>query len=536
MKLAACVLLFFGTALHADSFDDLSAAEAAVREARAKDGAEGPACAGAIQRLLEAGRKATAEADKAATAAPANDPGRLRLVTEALAIRKRFADALFHSVALPRVEFAELSPVTGSPEFFDDLAARYAALHTAHAELSTRTRRKDDGRPAFDDHAEDRLRLQALVDGTIAQARLRRAWCLLWAARGTPDSDKRRQRLRAALDAFTLPADVAPARRKPFDFGAAVARFESDLVSDHPLQELRELPAAQATNGFRAAVLWESAHLYSSARRHVFAVSLVDRIAVLQLPADNWHTRHAPLLKLRLLNRMKLDARAAPADGDKASAAALEKTLIDAGRIAPSAPDGSLRTAAKPAGAARAWPGITPSAVEGEPGFWGLELGATGSVVYVIDRSGSMDPVFDSLKGELARAFRRLGANRKLNFIWFADGEPYKLATALVPAVPRNFDFVLKFIAQVPCRGSTQPPRDALTKALAMKPEAVILVTDEDTDPALVDQFIAKAKAPIHVIHVELEAGKAPANLMRLAEGTKGRFVSVPLDRILNGD
>lgn len=137
--------------------------------------------------------------------------------------------------------------------------------------------------------------------------------------------------------------------------------------------------------------------------------------------------------------------------------------------------------------------------------FMGIR--STGEhVVYVIDRSGSMgnDDRFAHACLELKRSIERLPASGSFSVIFFSAG-PYALPPgALVKATKRSKEEAAKWIESIIPMGNTDPTL-ALQQALAMKPQAIYLMTDGafDEPPSVlgvIDRFNADRSVSINTV------------------------------------
>lgn len=116
--------------------------------------------------------------------------------------------------------------------------------------------------------------------------------------------------------------------------------------------------------------------------------------------------------------------------------------------------------------------------------MWGVGEGQRArSVVYVLDRSGSMVEMFPLLKQELKRSIGSLEEDQTFDVIWFAAGDYAELSQKLLPATFANkrlaFDDINKPIEPA---GHTDPTA-ALRRAFGHKPDVLFLVTDADFAP-----------------------------------------------------
>lgn len=159
------------------------------------------------------------------------------------------------------------------------------------------------------------------------------------------------------------------------------------------------------------------------------------------------------------------------------------------------------------------------------------------SIIYVVDRSGSMDTLSDFLKHELAKAVNRLNSTQKFNVIWFSDGEPHMLAVNLVQATEDNKTRLFKHLQDVKMSGSTDP-RQAIFKALQMRPELIYVLTDGNFEPEFV-QAVTKAntaKIRINAIGFVLPGGEGHTNLERLVKENNGKFKAIDAIKLTGGN
>jgi hypothetical protein len=193
----------------------------------------------------------------------------------------------------------------------------------------------------------------------------------------------------------------------------------------------------------------------------------------------------------------------------------------DGGLVGPAAGDwGSLGASTGEAGG-------------GGASFFGLA--ARGSkFVFVVDRSGSMgnDRKLEEAKKELMRSVYALERASKFFIIFYETGFQPMPANGLVPATVPNKNTYLGWVEGIRPGGNTHPSQ-AMLKALALKPDAIWLLSDgefnENIDvPDLIRTNNPGAKVQIHTIAFHSDAG-APA-LQRIAEENRGtyKFVGQP--------
>jgi len=109
------------------------------------------------------------------------------------------------------------------------------------------------------------------------------------------------------------------------------------------------------------------------------------------------------------------------------------------------------------------------------------------TVVYVVDRSGSMTDSLEIVKAELKRSISELTEGDEFHVIFYSSGPPAEMPTRrLVDATERNKQLAFEFIDGVIAQGGTDPSA-ALERALAVKPELIYLLTDGEFDRQIVE-------------------------------------------------
>jgi len=113
--------------------------------------------------------------------------------------------------------------------------------------------------------------------------------------------------------------------------------------------------------------------------------------------------------------------------------------------------------------------------------LWGVGAGQRAdTVVYVMDRSGSMTDTFGTLKKELKKAIGELSDDQKFNVIWFSDERnPESWSSAPRSASLHNKRDAFAKIDEVYPEGQTDPI-PAIQKALQSRPDVMFLLSDGD--------------------------------------------------------
>ena len=115
--------------------------------------------------------------------------------------------------------------------------------------------------------------------------------------------------------------------------------------------------------------------------------------------------------------------------------------------------------------------------------LWGVGEGQRArSIVYVLDRSGSMQDVFPLLKRELKKAIGELEDDQEFNVIWFRSRRYEELSKRLVPATLANKRRAFGAINDIQPEGHTNP-MDALRRGFEYRPDVLFLISDADFFP-----------------------------------------------------
>ncbi len=166
------------------------------------------------------------------------------------------------------------------------------------------------------------------------------------------------------------------------------------------------------------------------------------------------------------------------------------------------------------------------------PEFFGLGGSALGarSVVYVVDRSGSMLEWFEAVKEELKRSVSKLRRSQKFHVIFFNHQTPvHNPPKKLVSAIRAQKQRLFSFLEQVFPLGQTKP-ETALRQALEMKPDLIYLLSDgQDFPPGLfrrLDEWNKDRAVQICTIAYVDSAGSELLELMAREHNGEFRYVS----------
>ena len=93
-----------------------------------------------------------------------------------------------------------------------------------------------------------------------------------------------------------------------------------------------------------------------------------------------------------------------------------------------------------------------------EPGIFGHDVGDACHVVYVIDRSGSMVDMFDTIRREVVTSFGRLSSEHDFHIIFYSDKRPDESPPErLVRANDSNKFYAWKFVETIRAHGRANP-------------------------------------------------------------------------------
>jgi len=160
--------------------------------------------------------------------------------------------------------------------------------------------------------------------------------------------------------------------------------------------------------------------------------------------------------------------------------------------------------------------------------FFGIR--AEGQLfIYVVDCSGSMldDDRLVRAKRELRRSVTNLQLPQRFQIIFYNDRP-----VPIMGELPRSADLTAKtqmnqWLRLIEPDGGTDP-RGALGMALAVRPDAIFLLSDGEFPDGTVEAIAKKnpRKVPIHC--VDLSGGEAGDQLQRIARESGGQYASRP--------
>lgn len=163
--------------------------------------------------------------------------------------------------------------------------------------------------------------------------------------------------------------------------------------------------------------------------------------------------------------------------------------------------------------------------------FFG-EKGEGRSFVFVIDCSGSMSVgTLQRANQELVAALEQLHARQDFSIIYF-NHETFQLGWPrvnpnLIAASLQNRKQAVAWMSRVIATGGTDP-RDAMTKALAMRPDTIFLLTDGAIPSETRETVKANNLNGTMVNTIGIGGGSEQGILQDIAKDNDGHFRFVP--------
>lgn len=174
--------------------------------------------------------------------------------------------------------------------------------------------------------------------------------------------------------------------------------------------------------------------------------------------------------------------------------------------------------------------------------MWGVGRGQQArSVVYVMDRSGSMSDTFTLLQRELMRSIGALDSEQLFNVIWFNQGQATEWSTRMRKATIENKRAAFEAIRRIVPEGSTEPI-DAIRKSLGFRPDVMFLLSDGDfgeENEKIISMFKQRNRTRRTIVNTILfiydTMGKGEHVLRSIAETNGGTFKHVTQDDVEQG-
>ena len=166
--------------------------------------------------------------------------------------------------------------------------------------------------------------------------------------------------------------------------------------------------------------------------------------------------------------------------------------------------------------------------------LWGVGQGQQArSVVYVLDRSGSMSGTFSLLQRELRRAVGSLEPDQLFNVIWFNEGAADEWSSRMRKATLQNKRKAFEALRMIVPQGQTEPV-DAVRRGLEYGPDVLFLLSDGDfgeQNRRIIDLIKRKNRHKKTIINTILfvydTVGDGERVLRTIAEENRGTYKHV---------
>jgi hypothetical protein len=267
----------------------------------------------------------------------------------------------------------------------------------------------------------------------------------------------------------------------------------------------------------------------ASTRPAIFALSIVLAMALYVTNAWSYQEASAPKSAKKPASTAKGSSGQSTAKGKSSSRSAppivMSKAAADAKRkpspfrMPPgSSPDDRYNS--------EDWSEVPPWR---QTSFFGLR--ARGQFfIYVVDQSGSMidDDRLTRATIELRRSVNALQSPQRFEVIFYNDGTtPMPGGPIPRPADQRSKDELRAWLRLIDPDGGTEP-KTAVGLAIALRPDAVFLLSDGEYPPGTAEAIarLNSRKIPIHC--VDIAGGQAGDQLQRIARDSGGQYASRP--------
>ncbi len=172
------------------------------------------------------------------------------------------------------------------------------------------------------------------------------------------------------------------------------------------------------------------------------------------------------------------------------------------------------------------------------PDFFGLGAQARGArrIVYVVDRSASMQMTFHGVIAELQESISKLRRSQKFHVIFFSTGPPLENPPRrLVSAIKAHKRDAFRFFKTIQPQGGTDP-RIAFKRAFAVDPDLIYFLTDGDfegVEPAVMAMLRKINRGgSVRIFTVAYVSPAGGAVLERIAREHNGEYRFVTEDEI----
>jgi hypothetical protein len=148
------------------------------------------------------------------------------------------------------------------------------------------------------------------------------------------------------------------------------------------------------------------------------------------------------------------------------------------------------------------------------------------TVVFLIDKSGSMFDGMDAVRARLKRVVGRLKPFQRFELIFFNERVQNWKGRLVAGVGPRKRE-AFRFVDGIIAEGQTKP-QEAVRRGLALRPELMFILSDGEFEAEVVDLVARLNKAKRTRIHTyAYQYDSVAVNLKRIAEQNGGQYRNI---------
>ena len=154
-----------------------------------------------------------------------------------------------------------------------------------------------------------------------------------------------------------------------------------------------------------------------------------------------------------------------------------------------------------------------------------------GTIIFILDCSGSMLNKLPAAKAMLSKAVNRAANDQAINVIALVEDLP-SAAPAPLQNSPESQDTIYRFVSKLSAVGSAPSLETAFSKALAHKPTVIVLLTDGDFESEQIARTRKKLNETATRVNVVLflDGAEVDQSLIQLSRNSKGQSAAYTPD------
>ena len=149
------------------------------------------------------------------------------------------------------------------------------------------------------------------------------------------------------------------------------------------------------------------------------------------------------------------------------------------------------------------------------------------SIVFLLDKSGSMFDHFDFVKSYLSKVIKGLNPTQSFEIIFFSE-KTERWSRNLVRATNNSKNTAIMFMTGVTPEGQTNP-KEAIKRGLSLKPQMLYILSDGEFDQKVVD-YVRSINNGTQINTYVYEYGFVANNLKQIAEQNNGIYKNIKQD------